>query len=755
MRDNREYVALGYMSPEILTFLGVATIGGILIWKRATHGESRAGFNFMVFGVNYIAVAILLDYIIDTPAGELFLQHFSRDTWKVWFQLGIYFPGSVCVGVGIFKWLPAVLRLGDELAQHNHTEEELRRSEQKLLHHLENTPLACIFWDKNSVCTGWNKSAEKMFGFSADEAIGKNANELIVPTEIRDDVNNIFESLFEQKGGYTSTNQNHTKDGSVLICEWYNTTIVDINEEVVGVASLVQDITERKNNEAKLHESEEHFRAAFQYSQGTATITDIETGKFIDVNDSWMKLSGYEKHEVIGKTTTELNTWGTNEHRQEVLSDLNLRGKLHNYETYVYNKYGDIREIIINAEVVKVRGKELLFVSGNDVTKRNQLEKQLRSSQKLEAVGQLTGGIAHDFNNLMAIMMGNLELVLEQVESDAPLRDNIENALKAVGRGSTLTQQLLSFSRQQNLSPTVTEVKQLVEDTLTFLERTLGENIKIITKHTGEEIFVNIDEVVFGNALVNMALNARDAMPDGGTLTIRTAIVERAKETTELDKEPSARPHALITVADTGIGIGQDDLEQVLEPFFTTKEVGKGSGLGLSMVYGFVTQSNGHMNITSKKGEGTVISIYLPISDEEPLKKENEAALFPELNIDKTILLVEDDKQVRETTSATLIAIGYKVREAKDGSSALEILSQSSTDIDLVLSDVVMPNGMSGIDLAKQIFVDHPHLKTLLTSGYPDKIADQDEIKAMGIELLAKPFSRAQLVAAIEKTASA
>ena len=320
--------------------------------------------------------------------------------------------------------------------------------------------------------------------------------------------------------------------------------------------------------------------------------------------------------------------------------------------------------------------------------------------------------------------------------------------------GPQLTQQLLSFSRQQTLSPAVTDVKQLVEGTLTFLERTLGENIQIVTEHIGEESRINIDPAVFGNALVNLALNARDAMPHGGKLTVCTATVELAGETIGLDTEPTYGPHTLITVVDTGIGISEDDLEKVLEPFFTTKAVGKGSGLGLSMVFGFVTQSNGHMNIASKKGEGTTISIYLPISDEERVDEDNEVAPFSEVNIDRTILLVEDDQQVREATSATLIDLGCKVIEAEDGSSALDILSQRSSDVDLVLSDVVMPNGMSGIDLAKQIAVDHPHIKILLTSGYPDRIASQGEIKAMGIELLSKPFRRTQLAAAIENSAS-
>ncbi|MEH6405615.1 MAG: response regulator [Sneathiella sp.] len=521
-----------------------------------------------------------------------------------------------------------------------------------------------------------------------------------------------------------------------------------------GLVSVRTDITDQKNSESKLHESEARFRASFQFSQGVATITDIETGTFIDVNDAWLRARDFEKHEVIGKTSTELNVWGSKEHRLEIINELKRRGKLLNYETYAVTKTGAIRETIINAEVLNVRGKKLMFLSGSDVTERNRLEKQLRRSQKLEAVGQLTGGIAHDFNNLMGIMMGNLELAMEQLEPDAPLRKNIENALSAVDRGSALTQHLLSFSRQQALSPAVTDVKQLVEGTLTFLERTLGENIRIVTKHAGGESPVNIDAAVFSNALVNLALNARDAMPDGGTLTVQTETIELTGEIIGLENKPTYGAHALITVADTGGGISQDDLEQVLEPFFTTKEVGKGSGLGLSMVYGFVAQSNGHMNIASKQEEGTTISIYLPISDEEPVDKDIQAAPFCGAQISQTILLVEDDQQVLEATSATLIDLGHTVVQAKDGSSALDILSRRSTDIDLVISDVVMPNGMSGIDLVKQIAVDHSHIKILLTSGYPDKIAAQGEIKALNIELLAKPFRRAQLAAAIENAAA-
>ncbi len=396
----------------------------------------------------------------------------------------------------------------------------------------------------------------------------------------------------------------------------------------------------------------------------------------------------------------------------------------------------------------------LLFIS---TIKRNRerkrLETQLQQSQRMEAVGQLTGGIAHDFNNLMAVMMGNLEAAMDKTQVNGALRDNLERTLGAVERGATLTQQLLSFSRQQTLSPTIVNANELIADTLKFLKRTLGENIQIDTKYSDEELLVNIDTAVFGNALVNMTLNSRDAMPDGGILTVRVTSIEPNGQQLGTSLEPVYNPHVLITVADTGAGIEKKFIEHIFEPFFTTKEVGKGSGLGLSMVYGFVSQSNGYINVKSTKGEGTTISLYLPIVDE--MRDVNEdVAPFPNIHFNKTVLLVEDDEQVRNTCSLTLANLGCNVIEANDGPSAIDIIEERSEDIDLVFTDIVMPNNMSGLELAKKIAVDHKNINILLTSGYPDRVAEQNDLMVLGIELLAKPYTRAQLAAAIMKTSS-
>ncbi len=744
MQDNGEYARLGYVTPEILTFLGVATIAAILIWKRATHGTNSVGFNFMVFGVTYIAVAVFLDYIIDTPANKLFLQIFSRDSWRVLLQLGGYLPGSLCIGVGIFKWLPALARLEDEVAQRKQMETALGLTQFSVDHAGD-----AIYWiGVDGKFEYANQSAKELLGLEWEE-LGKihiwdldhNVNPdrwSIIWDRLQSTERNLFETTLSSKSR-----------GEVQV---EVTTVPIVNGDRHLVCSYSRDITKRKQTE----KVKEQLSQAVETVPVGIALFDAED-QLVFCNKSYRKQMDVVA-DILQPGITFEKIIRTMVERQPVKDALGREEKFIQERVMQHRNPKGSVEIrrenswLLADEIILQHGG--IFTIITDITERKRLEDQVRHSQKLEAVGQLTGGIAHDFNNLMAIMVGNLELAMEQVEPDAPLRNNIKNALMAVDRGAELTQHLLSFSRQQTLSPAVTDVKQLVEGTITFLERALGEDIQIITKHSEEENLVYIDATVFGTALVNLAINARDAMPEGGTLSVSTDKVSFAGEKIGAGKEPAHGDYALITVSDTGSGISQNNLEQVLEPFFTTKEVGKGSGLGLSMVYGFVTQSKGHIKITSKEGEGSTVFLYLPISDEEREFKDNEATLAPEIRTECSILLVEDDQHVRATTLATLVAIGYKVIEAEDGPTTLEILNQRSGDIDLVLSDIVMPNGMSGIDLARKIAAEHTHIKVLLTSGYPDKIASQSEIKAMNIEVLAKPFTRVQLVTAIENVVS-
>lgn len=510
------------------------------------------------------------------------------------------------------------------------TEEALRKSERRLSHHIQNTPLGCISWDRNFICTEWNKAAEKIFGFSADGAIGHSALDLIVPVGVHDEVDIIFKSLLEQEGGVRSTNENVDKDGRVIICDWHNTPIVDENGNVTGVTSLVQDLTERE-----------------------------------------------------------------------------------------------------------------------------QLEDKLRQSQRMEAVGQLTGGVAHDFNNLLGIMVGNAEMLGDKVAADENAKANINAILKAIGRASSLTSRLLAFSRQQSLSLERIDVAKLLIDLEDMLRRTIGETIDLHIETSKDLWRAIVDPHQLDNALLNLVLNARDAMPDGGTLTIEASNSMLDEIYAKQYEDLSPGEYIKLAVSDNGTGMTSEVREKAFEPFFTTKDVGEGSGLGLSMVFGMIKQSNGHISVTSQKGRGTTISLYLPASHEEIGETKDPLVSLDTTLGRKTILLVEDDPDVRKTTATMLTEYGCRIFEVEDGPEALKALkalTKQGISIDLVLSDVVMPNNMSGVELADEIALKYKNIQILLTSGYLDKIANQEELKAKGFVLIAKPYKRAQLIAAIEDT---
>jgi len=340
----------------------------------------------------------------------------------------------------------------------------------------------------------------------------------------------------------------------------------------------------------------------------------------------------------------------------------------------------------------------------------------LHRAQKMEAVGQLTGGLAHDFNNLLTVIIGNLEL-LEMRLGDFPKPELLDEALEAANLGAKLTTQLLAFSRKQTLEPTSVPLNDLVASVKPLLVRTLGENIAIETDLADDLNLTLTDPGQIENAILNLAINARDAMPEGGTLTIatRNVLLDTDYTTMQVDVEPG--PYVALSVTDTGIGMSADVIARAFEPFFTTKGVGAGSGLGLSMVYGFAKQSGGHVAIYSEEGLGTTVTLYLPpVTVNKPEVIAPAQSTIP-VSRNETILVVEDDPRVRRLTVTRLEDLGYLTLAAENGPAALEIL-RGNDQIDLVLSDVVMPGGMTGFEVAEQALKINPSLKILMATGY-------------------------------------
>ena len=384
-----------------------------------------------------------------------------------------------------------------------------------------------------------------------------------------------------------------------------------------------------------------------------------------------------------------------------------------------------------------------------DITERKAMEEQLRHAQKMEVVGQLTGGVAHDFNNLLAVIMGNLELLDEGLEGGSRLRGFGQLAMASAQRGAKLTRRLLAFSRKQTLLPRVVDLNGLLTGVLEMLHRTLGEIVEIETVLAGGLWPTYVDAGQLENALLNLAVNARDAMPAGGTLTIETANRRFDEAYAALHQEARAGSYVMLAVSDTGTGMAPEVIQKAFEPFFTTKEVGRGSGLGLSMVYGFVKQSGGHIEIDSEIGHGTTVRAYLPRSCQRSVAVEDPATIPMKGGSGEKILVVEDEDDVRRLVVRVLTSLRYRPLEARDGMSALAVLDQAP-EVALLFTDVVLPGGMNGLEIAREARRRRPELKVLFTSGYTENAIVHHSRLDEGVELIEKPYRKESLACKLQ-----
>jgi PAS domain S-box-containing protein len=382
----------------------------------------------------------------------------------------------------------------------------------------------------------------------------------------------------------------------------------------------------------------------------------------------------------------------------------------------------------------------------SDVTDRRLIDEQLRQAQKMEAIGQLTGGVAHDFNNLLMVIAGSLDLLESRLDGDAKTIRYLSTARHGVERGAKLNQQLLAFARRQDLRTESVDIGALLRSFENLLDRAIGETIAVTIKDPPALLHARTDPHQLETAILNLAINARDAMPQGGTLTVSTGLRSVRAKTAALNNTV-AGDYVVISVADTGSGMSADVISKVFEPFFTTKEVGKGTGLGLSQVYGFAKQSGGFVTIDSVVGEGTVISIHLP-SAQAPEASTEERVAIREVKGQGTVLVVEDDDDVREIASSMLRDLGYMVFEADRGKKALTLLD-SGAPIDLVFTDVIMPGEVGGIELAREIKAHYKHIPVLLTSGYTAQRFQTDDMDE-GLQILRKPYNRVDLSLAVK-----
>ena len=598
-------------------------------------------------------------------------------------------------------------------------------------------------------------------------------------SEIWDDISPLVDSALSGVATYDENLHLVMERNGFPEDTWYDFSYSPVRDESGAVAGMFCACTETTAQvlaDRAMRESESRFRNLADQSPSMVWVTDAD-GSCTYLSRSWYEFTGQQEGAAIGsgwldavhpddRVESDEAFRSANSAQRQFKVEYRLRGADGSYRWAIdaasplfapdgtYLGYvGSVVDIDERKQVEELLRKQQTTLEsrvGEEVERRIEAEDALRQAQKMETIGQLTGGIAHDFNNLLQIIAGNLDILQRGLPEDSPrLRRSVDNAMTGADRAATLTQRLLAFSRRQPLAPKVIDPNKLVSNMSEMLHRTLGEPYALETVLGAGLWRVEVDPNQLETALINLAVNSRDAMPTGGKLTIETANTHLDRRYAEAHSGIMAGQYVAICVTDSGSGMDEATADRAFEPFFTTKEVGRGTGLGLSMVYGFVKQSGGHLKIYSEVGQGTTVKIYLPRHHgaESVVLDETRVGL-PDSAQSETILVCEDDADVREFSAESLRELGYRVIEAGTGEAALDLLDPAGEPIDLLFTDVVLP-GITGAVLADRARALRPDLRILFTTGYArNAIVHQGRLDA-GVELLSKPFTFADLATRI------
>ncbi|MCI0353442.1 MAG: PAS domain S-box protein [Acidobacteria bacterium] len=753
------------------------------------------------------------------------------------------------------------LRAEQALAQ-----EALRKSEARLRRVLETNVVGVIVVKLDGLVLEANNAFLNLIGYSRQELEAQKIRwtELTPPEHLAMDLAAV-ERLRKGQSLSPWEKEYLRKDGTRVPVLISAAVLEGARDEAVA---FILDISERRREQEALRQSEEKFAKAFGSSPTAISISTLKEGRYVDVNDSFLFMTGYQRSEIIGRTAAELGMWIHPETRVALVEALNLQGKVLDFDFLFRAKNGEERFGALSAEVIQVGGEPCLlanirddterrraqqalleskrqyqslvntvdgivweadaetlrftFVSQQaerllgysieqwrdqpgfwechihpedrqsavehcaravaekrdhafeyrmmaadnrivwlrdmvnvveedhkvgrlrglmvDVTEQREMEQQLRQAQRMEAVGQLAGGVAHDFNNLLMVIRGYCELMLDRLEPGSTVRNQAEGVMQAAQRAITVTRQLLAFSRKQVLSPRVLDLNAVVGNIGKMLLRLIGEDVKLELVKAPDLGRVKADPGQIEQVIVNLAVNARDALPNGGKLTIETRNVELDNVYARHHISVQPGPYVLLAVTDNGTGMDEETCSRIFEPFFTTKEQGKGTGLGLATVYGIVKQSGGYIWVYSEVGQGTTFKVYLPrVPDAAESEAVAGARTKPAL-ASETVLLVEDEEGVRKVVRGFLEARGYRVLEAADGPEALRLATGQSGPIHLLLTDMVMPS-MNGPELAKRMLRERSGIKVLYMSGYTPRGAWQNQDLNLQAPFLEKPFS--------------
>jgi PAS domain S-box-containing protein len=620
--------------------------------------------------------------------------------------------------------------------------ERQRHSERERLFSavVESSNDAIITQTLDGLITGWNPAAERLFGYTSTEAVGEHID-LIAPPDRLAELRDILARIGQGEAIAHHETERKTRDGRILDVSISISPLRSISGEIIGASKIARDITENRKIQAALNREIEERQRIFETSQDLILVTDTK-GTFVQVSPSSMAILGYRPEEMTGHTAVDFIHADDLESTRQEMRAARHGHLMRNFETRYAHKDG--RTVNLSWMGAWSEPVRRHFFVGRDLTEKQAAESQFRQAQKMDAVGQLTGGVAHDFNNILTVITGTIGILADAVANDPQLSAITKMIDDAAERGASLTKHLLAFARRQPLQPREIDVKTLVLETITLLRPTLGEHIQISPQLAKDGWPALVDPNQLTTAVLNLALNARDAMPFGGKLVIEAANAYLDEGYAAMNTDVTVGNYVMVAVSDTGTGISPENLERVFDPFFTTKEVGKGTGLGLSMVFGFVKQSNGHIKIYSEVGHGTTVKIYLPraagLSDTSVESKVSASVQGGH----ETILVVEDDALVRRYVITQIESLGYRTLEASRAPEALKMIDSPET-IDLLFTDVIMPGSLNGRQLVDEALVRRPGLKTLFTSGYTENAIVHHGRLDTGVLLLTKPYRKSDL----------
>jgi len=728
--DNGHFTAVltGAISVEV--FLSFVAL--LILWFRRPHSV-----------LDVWLMAVMCVWMLDVALSGIF----SAARFDLGFYAGRFY--GLCAASFVLAVLlidnvalqGQLARLLERLRKEAASERAHHTERERLLSAVvESSNDAIITKALDGRITSWNRAAEQLFGFTATEAVGKPID-IIVPPDRRTEVHNILDRVGRGERIEHYETVRVRQDGRSLDVSLSISPIRSAAGDIIGASKSARDITESKRTEKALDQEIEERRRIFETSHDLILVTDT-AGNFIQVSPSVTSILGYEPADMVGHSAVEFIHPDDLENTRSEMRAARRGQNKRNFETRYIDKAG--KAVALNWTGTWSEPVRRHFFIGRDLTEKQAADAHIRQVQKMDAIGQLTGGVAHDFNNILTVITGTIGILEEAVAGQPELVAVAKLIDEAAERGANLTKHLLAFARKQPLQPIEVDVNRLTLEAAKLLHPTLGEHIEIIPLLDEDAWTALVDPNQLTTAILNLALNARDAMPDGGKLTLESRNVFLDEAYASMHSEVTVGYYVMIAVSDSGTGIPAAMLERVFEPFFTTKEVGKGTGLGLSMVFGFIKQSGGHVKIYSEEGHGTSIKMYLPratglsqTATEVQMSAKVEGG-------NEAVLVVEDDAMVRRYVITQIESLGYTTFEAANAAEALNVIDTAAT-VDLLFTDVIMPGIMNGrqlVDVARQ---RRPALKVLYTSGYTENAIVHHGRLDSGVLLLAKPYRKSEL----------